>query len=288
MSHSIHEQHTPTAILCAVFAALSFAYMGAVVQVIGLRASEATLIFFRFWVGFLLMLPWVLKNPKEIFFISQPLKILGRGFFTLVAVWSSVYALRKISLSDMLVLNSTYTLFIPLIIWAVYKIKMAHKMWIGIGIGFLGVIIILKPDPATFNIGSVYGFVSGISTAAAFVMIRFISKTTTAVQIMFYNFLIGIVVTAALLPFGWINFNKEVFFLLLIVGILSGAYQSLVTLAFSKGSVRSISPLLYLSIPFGVITDYFLWHLIPGEWAIFGVVCVIVGGILTIFFGKKC
>jgi drug/metabolite transporter (DMT)-like permease len=260
---------------------------GTMVKIIGVRASVDTVLFVRYLIAFLFVLPWFLKNPKRVLPISQPGQLIGRSVIALVAVGLFIYALRLLSVGDVLTLNSTYTLFIPIVLWALHKIRTPHKMWVGIGVGFIGVLFILKPDPASFNIGSLIALASGVFAAISMVMIRFLTKTMSPMKVVFSNVLIGLVLTAPFLSLDWVSLDGEVLLWLLGAGSFSSAYQILITMALAKGSVRMTSPLLYIAIIFGVIADYFLWNTIPGGWEIFGMACVIGGGILTIYFERK-
>ena len=287
MSPSIHKQHMPTAVFYAVCASLMLAGSGTMVKVIGVRASVDTVLFFRYLIASLFVLPWFLRNPKQVLPISQPGQLIGRSVIAFFAVGFFIYALRLLSVGDVLTLNSTYTLFIPIVLWALHKIKTPHKMWIGIGLGFLGVLFILRPNPASLNMGSLFALASGIFAAVGFVMVRFLTKSMSAMKIVFFNVLIGLILTAPFLPLGWVPLNKDVLLWLVGAGSFSSAYQILITMALAKGSARVTSPLLYISIIFGVIADYLLWNVIPGVLEFFGMACVIGGGILTIYFWKK-
>lgn len=283
----MHEQHIGKGVTFAILAAVSFTLMSLFGKIIGDKASTDTVLFARFFISLVLLMPWVIKNPKEVFYLAKPVPIVIRSLFTLFAFACFFYALKFIPLSSALLLNNTFPLFVPIVAWVTGRHHTPHKVWLGIILGFIGVGLVLKPAPGFFQVASIFGLTSGILAAIAVVIIRRLTKTTPVTQILFYNFFICSIPTGILLPFGWQSFDTHTFFLLLGVGFFGAAYQFFSTLSYAKTPVRIASPLMFLCILFGVIADWLIWHKIPDVITLAGIICVIIGGIVTIYFGQK-
>lgn len=283
----VHEQHIRKGVAFAILAAISFTSMSLFGKIIGDKASTDTILFARFFMSLVLVMPWVIKNPKEALHFAKPLTIVSRSFFTLAAFACFFYALKFISLSTALLLNNTFPLFVPIVAWLMGKHHTPYKVWLGIILGFIGVGLVLKPAPGFFQIASIVGLASGVLAAIAVVIICRLTKTTPVTQILFYNFLICSVLTGIFLPFGWQSLNTHTFFLLLGVGFFGAAYQFFSTLSYAKAPVRITSSLMFLCILFGVVADWLIWNKILDITALTGMICVIVGGIVTIYFGQK-
>jgi len=287
MAPSMHRQHIPTAAAYAVLAALSYSLMSLFVKLVGERLSTDQVLFGRYVIGLALLSPWVLARRREALKTGHFFKFFIRSFWALLSVGSFFYALRYMPLGNALVLNNTFPLFIPIVTWMAHKIRTPRKLWIGIGLGFLGVAFVLHPQPQAFHLASLIALASGIFAAITLVYIRFMTKETSTFQILFYNFLICSGVTALFLPFDWVAPTGAVLLWLFGAAIFGLIYQYCSTAAIAKASVRLISPLLYLSILFGMVADALIWKLIPDALSIAGAVCIVVGGILTILLGKK-
>jgi drug/metabolite transporter (DMT)-like permease len=283
----VHEQHIGKGVTFAILAAVSFTSMSLFGKIIGDKASTDMILFARFFISLVLLMPWVIKNPKEALHLEKPITIVTRSLFTLFAFACFFYALKFIPLSSALLLNNTFPLFVPIVAWFTAKRHTPYKVWLGILLGFIGVGLVLKPAPGFFQIASIIGLASGILAAIAVVIIRGLTKTTPVTQILFYNFFICSVLTGILLPFGWKSFDTYTFLLLLGVGFFGAAYQFFSTLSYAKTPVRITSPLMFLCILFGVIADWLIWHKILDIIALTGMACVIVGGIVSIYFGQK-
>ena len=128
----------------------------------------------------------------------------------------------------------------------------------------------------------------GIFSAIAIVMIRHLTKTVSTLQILFYYFLINTVMTALILPFQWQSLPSDILLLLLGVGIFGALYQLFSTLCFAKAPVRLISPIMSICmVTGGLVADFFIWNQLPNFLSFIGIVCVMLGGTLSIYFGQK-
>jgi drug/metabolite transporter (DMT)-like permease len=287
MTEHAHEQHGGRGVFFAILAALSFTLMSLFGKVIGDHTSTDTILFSRFFISLILLTPWIVKNPKAVVTITKPMTMISRSLFTLSAFVCFFYALKFIPLSDALLLNNSFPLFVPIAVWVMTGHRTPHKVWLGIVLGFIGIALVLKPGSGFFQFASVIGLASGILSAIAIVLIRRLTKIAPVTQILFYNFLICSILTALFLPLGWQSFDRQALLFLIAVGIFGAAYQLFSTLSYAKTPVRITSPLMFLCILFGVVADWLLWHKIPDLFALIGMVCVIAGGIITIYFGQK-
>jgi drug/metabolite transporter (DMT)-like permease len=218
------------------------------------------IIFARFFICLLLVLPWVLKNPKETIKVIHPGKLIFRSLFTFLAMSCFFYALRQISLTDALLMNNTYPLFVPIVTAILVKTKTSYKIWCSIVLGFCGLAFILKPDASFFTSGGLIALGSGVLGAVAIVLIRLMTKASSILQILFYNFLIGSIIAAVFLPWNWMALDKEMIVLLFLVGLIGLGYQCFSTLAYAKAPVRITSPLIFFSVIFGTLGDYLYWE----------------------------
>jgi drug/metabolite transporter (DMT)-like permease len=282
-----HVQHIPLAVTYAFIAALMLALMSVGGKIVGEKVSTDTIICSRFAISLIVILPWVLKNPKEVIKVASPKKVVVRSIFTLLGMACFFYALRYISLTDTLLLNNTFPLFVPIVTAVLVKTRTSWKIWGSIVFGFIGVAFILRPDASVLNIASLVGLGSGVFSAIASVIIRLLTKTVSILQILFYNFFIGTVVTAVILPWGWKTPDFTALWYLLGIGITGAIYQYCSTMAFAKAPVRLTSPLLFLAVIFGTIADYFVWHQVLDHYSFIGMGFIILGGCLAIYFGQK-
>ena len=138
--------------------ATSLSFIGLLGQV-GLRSlSLESILFWRFFCGFLFSLI-LLSILKEKIKISLKLtqRNLLRALFVLGSQYSFFFYIEKNSLLNATALLNTGPLFIPLIGWIIFQQKINNATWIGLSICFLGVLCILQPESSLFTFGSLIG-----------------------------------------------------------------------------------------------------------------------------------
>ena len=274
-------------VIYGLLAVLAFTIMSTLVKILGKEVPTLITIFFRFGISLLLILPWMIKNPAEYLALRQPFKIFLRSFFTILALICFFYALKYISLADALVLNNAAPLFVPVISYLFLKARTPAPIWIGLLLGFLGIIIVLKPDRYFFQNASFIGLASGLLSAISMILIRQVSKVTSIQNILFYTFLFGTLLSGLFVPFIWISLSSSSFFLLLAIGLIGALYQWLLTLSYSYAPVRITASLMFISILLGSLLDWLIWNKLPDFLTLIGIFLVILGGLLVVYFGQK-
>ena len=81
-----HVQHIPLAVVYAVLGAFFIALSSLIAKIIGTKVSIDTIVFARFTTSLFVILPWVLKNPREAIKVDHPRKLIFRSFFSLLSI----------------------------------------------------------------------------------------------------------------------------------------------------------------------------------------------------------
>ena len=178
-------------------------------------------------------------------------------------------------------------MFVPIIAYLLTGAKTPHKAGLGILIGFIGIALILRPNHQIFSIASCIALVSGILAALAIVEMRIVSKTSSVMQMLFYYFLVSAIVSGVVAACQWQTPTAQIWLLLIGIGIFGTIYQVFATLAYVTAPVRLMSPLMFFMVIFGGLFDWLLWDHVPDMLTIIGAVVIIVGSMITIYFGKN-
>ncbi|MCK4934735.1 MAG: DMT family transporter [Simkaniaceae bacterium] len=220
-------------------------------------------------------------------------KHLIRSCFGMAGIFGFYLALSMISLANATVLVLTIPLFVPIIgrVWK--KIKIPAKMWIGILIAFIGVIILVKPDQGIISIGALLALSGGVFGAVGHVGVRHLHYyREPSIRIISYYCtitaffgLIAALVTPGTYAISW---SMELFLLLLMVGFSTLGCQVCLTVAGKHAPMRLLSPFLYFSVIFTIFPDYFIWHDHLTISAIIGILLIAFGTIIKVLlFPKK-
>ena len=222
------------------------------------------------------------------FELAQPIRYMIRIISALLALFLMFYALKFMPLMNALLLNNTAPLFVPIIAYFLTGAKTPHKAWLGIVIGFIGIALILHPNQQVFsNPASLIALISGILAALAIVQLRLVSKSSSVIQMLFYYFLVSTVVSGVVAAIQWQMPTAHLWWLLLGVGIFGALYQVFATWAYVAAPVRLVSPFMFFMVIFGGVLDWVIWGHIPSAVILIGAATIVIGSIVTIYFGKR-
>ncbi len=186
-----------------VASAALFAAMGAGVKLAARELPNAMVVFFRNGVGLAVLLPLLLRKGLRGLHTRDVPGHIVRGLSGLASMYCFFYAIAHLRLADAVLLNQSVPLFIPLVgsLWLGERFPV--RLWGVIGLGFAGILLILKPGTGLFTSVSLVGVSSAVLAAVAQVGIRRLTRTEPVTRIVFYFGLIGSVVSAVPAALAW-------------------------------------------------------------------------------------
>ena len=280
----MREDNTKKAVFYSLLTALCYTLMTSSVKLATGYLSNEMLVFFRQFFGLILILaslPLRMKKIKTLKTRSFPLLLL-RTFSSLGAMYTLFFALRYLPLVDAVLLSYTRPLFIPFILWIWLGKKITKKVMFALLLGFLGVVLIIKPDERVFDIAALVGLASGMFGGLAFVTIRRLTRYERPIKILFYYLLLSLPITIVPLAGGWQTPTLLEWGLILGISIIATCYQLCLTKAYSHASSVKISSLLYFSVGFAAIFDFAIHKTMFDLPTVVGIILIILGSILSL------
>ncbi len=192
-----------------------------------------------------------------------------RAFTGTMAQGCSFFALTVLSLADQTALSYTTPLFVTILSIPFLGEKVGIHRWSAVLIGFAGILVIALGDGA-FQGGALPGGIAAIGMAAAVIqgvwsaittlLVRSLSATESSATIVLWQSLLMTAFTLVALPFFWTTPTFAEFVLLVLIGLVGGVAQVLLTEAYASAQVSALGPYSYTSI---------LWSVALG-WIVFG------------------
>ncbi len=272
------------AVLFSLLAAFFYAVLGTLIKISEQTIPKEMIVFGRQCVGFFTILPFMLfeKNKTTICKPESFRLHLLRAVASIGSMYCLVYALQHLPLVDALLLTYTRPLFIPIVVFIWFRKKWSKNTWFGLIVGFLGVALILKPDKRVFDIAAVIGLGSAMFGAIAFTCIRRLTKTNSANSILFYYLILSIPIAAIPLFKSWTTLDLKSWGFLIAIGIFGTVYQMTMTRAYQYAKSFKVASMLYSTIVFGAIFDWWLGDFSLDYFGAIGMVLIIIGTILTV------
>jgi drug/metabolite transporter (DMT)-like permease len=260
---------------------LAFASMAALIKSVSVSIPHEMTVFFRNFFGLVALTPLLFRENFEIRTKNTSWH-LSRAVFGLTAMYCFFFALGRMPLADAVLLNYTAPIFTPIIALLMLREEVPTQVWWAIGVGFVGVVLILKPGHALFTPVAFVGLASGIFAAFAMTTIRRMSATEPTVRIVFYFALVGTLGSSLPLYWSWQSVDLALVFPLTAIGVLATIGQLFLTKAYTLAPAARVGSLTYTTVVFAALYGWLFWGEAPDWFTGLGALLVFVGGALAI------
>ena len=214
-----------------------------------------------------------------------------RGVLGIGAMYLYFTAARHLPLATVAVFMRTSPFFVPIVLYVWKRKKVRPMAWLGIFLGFIGVLCIFQFSFGSLNVYEFCALAAAVCLAGVIPILRELSKTEPAHRVVAYFNIFGVLASLLIslffLPEIYNNFSKEYFLVVVVSGIFSYFYQMSFTMANQYAPSEIVGTLSYLSIIFAIILDWVVWQETPNALTIIGILLIVLGSSLLIWYGRK-
>jgi drug/metabolite transporter (DMT)-like permease len=274
-------------ILFAVAAYFSFSILDAFQKTAVINHSIFQLLFIKYIFTLLLSCSEAKRKNNYKFWQSNNVKLqVLRSFFSIIESGCFVLAFRYLSLADVHSVGSLTPVIIVALSALILKENVSPKTWIAIFVGFLGVLIILRPGLSIFDIKSLLPLMAAFFLGLYQVVTRKVSENDSTETSLFYTSLIGFIVMSILAFVYWEPLTLNSYFLFTGIGIFfsMGIYFQIIALGKARASI--LQPFHYTLIFWAIILGYLVYHDLPDIPTIVGAIIIAASGIYVLRAGK--
>lgn len=225
----------------------------------------------------LMLVPLI--GAREMFSTSKPWLHVARGACIAAVSVSVTLAVRHLPLTETYVIGFL-TPFLATIIAALALGERATPLqWALITLGFVGVIIALRPGAPDADWHLVYPVCFAVCNAVYFVLTRFGGRSESPMAQLFY---VGVFATAALtvlMPWHWQSPTPSVWGMILLAGGFGTLGHLLLIRAFASAPTVVVAPMVYFQIVWSSIVGYLVFADLPLWTTWLGAAVVVLAGV---------
>ena len=223
------------------------------------------------------------------------------------AILCSAYFAYILSLSSMAMANTVSIYFtLPLFVaalsgWGLRERVPLHR-WIAIIAGFIGVLIMVRPDAGHFPPGSVLALYSAFAYAVGQMMGRSLSQKVDTLVISNWQNLIYLAFALGLwgvvYVFGLGNSDSKTlafltrppswpisdhYLVLLSMGFLAAVSMMAYVNAYRSAPANFVAPFEYSAMIWAVLYGFVIFHDLPDQWTLVGAAIVVGAGLFMLW-----
>lgn len=261
-----------------------FSTMDGVSRYLAENNNVFTIVTTRYWfVAIIMAISCLLVKDsfKKLLYTKQPFTQFSRGLILSLNNCLVVYTFTLLGLVETHAIIACYPLIVAGLSVPFLGEKFGWRRWTAIFVGFLGVIIILRPTTNVISEGAIYALIGAIMFAVYLILTRYVSRLDTAITSFFWTGIGGSVTMTIISFFIWEDILREDLLWLLIMCLLSASSHFMMVKTLQVAEASVIQPFSYLQLVFGSIIGVTIFSESIDLMIVFGAIIVISAGLFT-------
>ena len=273
------QNHVLIAAGLTIFAGLCFAGLSAQVKFLSSDLHGFVITFWRNFWGLFFMMPWLIRQGLGELSWPRIRMFTLRSALSLTSMLCGFTSLSYLTLANATALSFTAPLFATIMAALVLGETVRRRRWSATAVGFIGVLIVLRPGLMGLGIGEILALAGAFLTALVIIVVKQMSRTEPSNAIVAYMVLLLTpmsLVTA--LPFwSWPAAGDWVF----VVGMgLAGTCGHVCwTRAISMADASVVVPFDYVRLIFTIVIGIFAFAERPDAYTLTGSGIIVLAGI---------
>jgi drug/metabolite transporter (DMT)-like permease len=190
-----------------------------------------------------------------------------------------VSSFRVLPFADVVIILFTGPIFATALAAPLLGERVGIRRWAAVGIGFIGVIIMLKPDGFQIQALLLLPVAAALSTSFRDIATRGLAKTETTISILFWSIVFVSIAGFATYFYEWEPLRNEHIHMFVAAGTLNGLAHFCMINSFRYAEVSLLSPFKYANILYAIVLGYFIWGDVPAIHMWMGAALVIIAGL---------
>lgn len=200
------------------------------------------------------------------------------------AMFGFFYGLARMPLVDALTLGFTAPLMVTALSVPMLGEHVGWRRWAAVVVGFIGVLIILRPGGGDFSLAAFAVLFAAFCYASLAITARKLAATESSYALSVYVITGPMIVSAYVLSRGaWTAPDTAGWLLFLLAGSCSVIAWIGIIGGYRRAAPALLAPFEYTALVGGAIAGYLIWDEIPDRWVIVGATIIIASGLFVVY-----
>lgn len=226
--------------------------------------------FFRNAFGLLALLPMLLRPGHAPLKTQQLPRYFVRSAIGLGSMLCAFRALGHLPLAQAVSLSYSTPLFVTIaaVLWLGETVRI--RRWAAVVVGFIGVLVIVRPGTAGFTAGSLVAVAAAVLSSLVAIQIKQLTRVDSADTVVLYTYVFWVPLSLVPALFVWVWPSGMAWLWLLATGVLGTVGQLLWTRALRLGEVSALTPISFLQLPLVTLLGWLLFNESVDRWTLIG------------------
>lgn len=215
-----------------------------------------------------------------VFKAKRPLVQTGRSLLLLIDTGLFFFSLTMIGLAEATAIFFSVPILVVLLSIPLLGERVEWPRLIAVGIGFVGMLVIIRPGSGAIGIGALLTFGAAFCVSLFNIITRKLADEDPVPVTMFYTALAGALIMLLVVPFIWENpVSWQQWTALILIGIAGGAAHSCIIASHVFAPASTVAPFMYSQIFWALGLGYLFFGALPDQFTVLGGMIVIASGL---------
>jgi len=230
----------------------------------------------------LILSPFLVREGKAVFAAPRPwLQLVRVALSTLESIMFFV-AVTHLPLADTVTFYLAAPIYVTALSALFLKEQVGWRRWSAVLVGFIGVIIALRPSAATLTLPALIAIVGSLFFATFLIITRMLRGTSDVVMVS-GQFLSMLIVAGIMAPFNWIKPTAVDFGLLMVLGVVAMTAFHCVNRSLKLAPASIVVPYQYTMIIWAVALGWMVFGDVPDAFTLTGAAVICAAGLYILW-----
>ncbi len=273
---------TTRGILLLLAATLFFSISDVMAKILGAHIPVIEIGWIRYLTFFVIILGVGAREGRVRLHVNHPWVQLVRGAMMVVSALFFIFALRFLPIADAAAVGFVSPLLITALSVPMLGEVVGIRRWSAIGVGFIGVLIVIRPGTGTFQPAAFLVLASSLAWAVASILTRRIAGRDDASATMMWAAVVGLVALSVAIPFVYVAPRWQDVALNIALGTVATIGQYWMILAYRYASASLLAPFSYVQLIWSTASGWLVFGTLPDEMTLLGAAIITASGLYTL------
>lgn len=252
-----------------------FGLMAVMIRLASASLHTFEIAFFRNFFGLLAALPLLLRHGPGLLRTDQFPRYLFRCLVGICSMLAGFWAIGHLPLAQAVSLSYSTPLFVTIAAAALLGEQVRARRWIAVALGFLGVLLIVRPGSAEFSSGTMVALLAALLSSIVAIQIKQLSATEPADRIVIWTTLLWVPMSLVPALGVWVWPQGITWLYVIAAGVFGTGGHMLWTRALKLGEVSALTPISFMQLPIVGVLGWVLFDETLDRWTVLGALVIL-------------
>ena len=261
--------------------------MFTVLRIVQSDINVYTTSFFRFFFSLIILIPYIFYTKFNFIKTNNIKKHLVRSSLNLPAMYLTFGALTMIPLEKINAIHFLNPLFVSIFAVIFFKEKIYIYRVISLILGFVGIIVVIRPGLIPLEIGSFMVLGSTVLWALCIIITKDITKEESAINILIFQCIFMSLFTFIIAYFNWELPSSDQLMLLFLSALFGNVFHLMINHSFKIADLTLTAPFRYSVLIWGSLFGFLFFNEIPDFFTWIGGTIIFLSILILTYYESK-